>query len=173
MSEQSKIQNRIMGDYSIAKSYKGILRLSHIMELVESEPDYFLNPFYFGNPTELMNISGGTYKGKEYGFQTPIKAMSSGGGIKRYESTNGRILNDELRLNRVPMTDSMGNYLNWNVGLNGVTIGSDENINGNDYSISSFYQWQGKQREKVYQSKIFPILETYEVTIGLENKILK
>ena len=70
-----------MGEYSIAKSFKGILRVAHIMELVDGETDYFLSPTYFGKPKQLMNISGGTYKSKEYGYQTAIKAMQTGGGI--------------------------------------------------------------------------------------------
>ena len=37
--------------------------------------------------------------------------------------------NDSLKDRRVPVTDSVGNYLNWNVGLNGVTIGSNVDIN--------------------------------------------
>jgi hypothetical protein len=32
---EDKITNRTMAEYSIAKSYKGILRISHIMELIE------------------------------------------------------------------------------------------------------------------------------------------
>lgn len=170
---KDKITNRTMGEYSISKSYKGILRISHIMELVDTESDDFLNPTYFGNPSELMNISGGTYKSKEYGYQTAIKGMQPGGGIQRYESSNPRISVDKLKLNRVPMTDSMGNYMNWNVGLDGVTIGSNEDINGNDYSISSFKQWQNTKSSTVYQSTIFPVLETQELTVGLENKILR
>ena len=70
-----KVTHRTMGDYSISKSYKGILRIAHIMELVDSEPDYFLSPTYYGNPEHLMNISGGAYKTKEMGYQTAIKAM--------------------------------------------------------------------------------------------------
>ena len=37
--------------------------------------------------------------------------------------------NDSLKDRRVPVTDSVGNYLNWNVGLDGVTIGSNVDIN--------------------------------------------
>lgn len=145
-----KVTHRIMGEYSIAKSYKGILRIAHIMELVDDEPDYFLSPTYYGNPKQLMNISGGTYAAKEYGYQTAIKGMQKGGGLERYDTRNGRIGNDPLRLHRVPMTDSMGNYLNWNVGTDGVTIGSNEDINGNEFSITKFKQFQGEKDFIVY-----------------------
>lgn len=170
---KDKITHRTMGEYSIAKSFKGILRVAHIMELVDGETDYFLSPTYFGKPKHLMNISGGTYKSKEYGYQTAIKAMQTGGGINRYEFTNPRIGNDKLRLNRVPMTDSMGNYLNWNLGTDGVTIGSNEDINGNYYGITHFKQYQGEKDFQVYQPVIFPILESRDITIGFENKIYK
>jgi hypothetical protein len=70
-----------------------------------------------------MNISGGTYSSDEIGYNTPIDGMN--GSINRYNSSNPNIGDDKLKLNRVPMTDSMGNYLNWNIGLDGVTIGSN------------------------------------------------
>lgn len=167
-----KVTHRIMGEYSIAKSYKGILRIAHIMELVDDEPDYFLSPTYYGNPKQLLNISGGTYAAKEYGYQTAIKGMQKGGGLERYDTRNGRIGNDPLRLHRVPMTDSMGNYLNWNVGTDGVTIGSNEDINGNEFSITKFKQFQGEKDFIVYQEKIFPILQSRDLTVGMENMMV-
>lgn len=169
---QDKVTHRTMGEYSIAKSFKGILRISHIMELIDGEPDYFLSPTYYGTPKRLMNISGGTYASKEVGYQTAIKAMQKGGGIERYEENNIRIGNDPLKLNRVPMTDSMGNYLNWNIGLDGITIGSNEDINGNELSITSFKQFQGEKDFIVYQEKIFPVVQTRDLTVGLENKMI-
>ena len=106
------------------------------------------------------------------GYQTAIKAMEAGGGIHRYESDNERIGNDPLKLNRVPLTDSMGNYLNWNVGIDGVTIGSNEEINGNELSIKKFKEYQGEKNYIVYQEKIFPVLQTRDLTIGLENMMV-
>lgn len=167
-----KATHRTMGEYSISKSFKGILRVAHIMELVDGEPDYFLSPTYYGNPKQLMNISGGTYAAKEYGYQTAIKAMQQGSGIDRYDTKNIRIGNDPLRLHRVPMTDSMGNYLNWNVGTDGVTIGSNEDINGNKISITSFTQKQGEKEFVVYQEKIFPVIQSRDFVVGLQNKII-
>lgn len=168
---EDKITNRTMAEYSIAKSYKGILRISHIMELIEEESDDFLHPTYFGNPSELMNISGGAYKSREYGYQTAIKAMEAG-SIKRYDSANPRIANDELKLNRVPMTDSMGNYTNWNVGIHGITIGSNPDINGNDLALSSFAQRENPS-DQIVQPRLFPVLKTSKnIVIGLENKLI-
>jgi hypothetical protein len=98
--------------------------------------------------------------------------MQKGGGIDRYDTKNGRIGNDQLRLYRVPLTDSMGNYLNWNVGLDGVTIGSNEDINGNELSITRFTQQQGENSFVIYQEKIFPVLQTRDLVVGLEKMII-
>lgn len=169
----NKKENRIMGDYSISKSYKGILRIAHILDLVEGDSvnftDQFLNSTYYGDPTELMNISGGQIRSKEYGYQTPIKGME--GSIKRYTSQNNRFGNDDLRINRIPMTDSMGNYLNWNIGLDGITIGSNDDINGNSISLTSFRQRENPDEDFI-QKVIFPIVTSKEMVIGLENKLL-
>ena len=70
------------------------------------------------------------------------------------------------------MTDSMGNYLNWNVGLDGVTIGSNEDINGNEFSITKFKQYQGEKDFIVYQEKIFPVLQTRDLVVGMENMMV-
>lgn len=171
-NRSDKVSYRTMGEYSISKSFKGILRVAHIMEIVDDEPDYFLSPTYYGNPKQLMNISGGSYAAKEYGYQTAIKAMQQESGIDRYSSNNVRIGNDPLLLHRVPMTDSMGNYLNWNVGTDGVTIGSNEDINGNEISITAFTQEQGEKQFVIYQEKFFPVLQTRDLVIGLQNKII-
>ena len=37
MAEISKLEHRIMGEYSIAKSYKGILRIAHIKDMGNNE----------------------------------------------------------------------------------------------------------------------------------------
>ena len=158
----AKEPTRTMGQQSISKSFKGILRISHIMELIEGENDIFtsnLNSTYYGNPDDLLNISGSAYKSDTYCYQTAIKAFD--GGINRYNSSNPNIGNDTLKLHRVPLTDSMGNYLNWNVGSDGVTIGSEEENNGDI-----------KLHNSSNDEKIFPILKSKELIIGLENKLL-
>ena len=147
-----------MGDYSIAKSYKGILRLAHIMEYNKNFKDELLQPYYYGNPTALMDISGGNYSVSQYGYPNPIQGLS--GSSSRYSSENPSIGEDELRINRVPMTDSMGNYMNWNIGLDGVTIGSDQAINGNDLSKNQYYT-------------LFPVLTTSSLQVGFTNKLPK
>ena len=147
-----------MGDYSIAKSYKGILRLAHIMEYNTNFKDELLEPYYYGNPTALMDISGGNYSITQFGYPTPITGLS--GSCSRYTSENPSIGEDGLKNGRVPMTDSMGNYLNWNIGLNGVTIGSNEDINGNQISTNEYGH-----------NTIFPILESNFLKVGFINKL--
>ena len=78
-----------MGDYSIAKSYKGILRLAHIMEYNKNFKDELLQPYYYGNPTALMDISGGNYSVSQYGYPNPIQGLS--GSSSRYSSENPSI----------------------------------------------------------------------------------
>lgn len=173
MSDSQKQQNRIMGDYSIAKSFKGILRIGHILDLIKNENDTFFNPTYYGKPSKLINISGGAYESQQIGWDTPSKGMD--GTIERYSNNNAAIKDDDLKIQRVPMTDSMGNYLNWNIGFEGITIGSDENINSNSIEIERFLQANNlgtkvKSDEFIWQEKYFPVLESGEILIGLGNK---
>ena len=77
-----KQENRIMGDYSIAKSYKGILRIGHILDLVKNESDRLFNPTYYGYPKKLVDLSKGLSESDEIGFKNPINGMS--GAISRY-----------------------------------------------------------------------------------------
>lgn len=159
-----------MGEYSIAKSYKGILRIANIMQFNQGQEDELLNPYYYGSPQALMNISGGVIGNtKEYGYPNPITGLQ--GTSNRYTSANPAINDDELKLLRVPMTDSMGNYLNWNIGLDGVTIGSNDDINGNKFNFGYFKQ---KDSENLIAQEInFPILESTRLIVGLVNKLPK
>jgi hypothetical protein len=63
----------------------------------------------------------------------------------------------------------MGNYLNWNIGLNGVTIGSGDEINGNKVKYDYFYQ-NGSNRI-IVQEMYFPVVESETLTVGLRNKV--
>lgn len=134
INDIEKIENRVMGDYSIAKSFKGILRIGHILDLMKDQKDEYFNPTYYGRPNFLLNISGGAYESNQNGYPNPIKGMD--GTISRYAGNSEET--DDLKDRRVPMTDSMGNYLNWNIGLDGVTIGSNEDINGHEIDLTEF-----------------------------------
>lgn len=173
MATVDKDETRVMGEKSIAKSFKGILRIAHILDLVQNEDDGLFNPTYYSRPKTLMNISGGAYESLETGYHNPLAGMD--GTISRYSENNPKIEKDDLRLQRVPMCDSMGNYLNWNIGLDGVTIGSDENINSNAIDLESFKQNDiiastVLSNQLIWQQKYFPILEAGEIHIGLNNK---
>lgn len=160
---EDKIQSRIMGEYSIAKSFKGILRIAHIIDQIEGDPDTFLNPTYYGTPTARIDISGKATS-KQKGTATAYYSLNGDNTIKRYNS------DDHLKNRRVPMTDSMGNFVNWWVGTDGVTIGSDENINGNNIAYNIFYQ-SSNPLNPIYQKKFFPIFESRQIIIGRENKL--
>ena len=171
VDEIQKLDNRIMGEYSISKSFKGILRIAHILEMVNNEEDRLFNSTYYGIPKSLMNISGGAYEAEEIGYNTPIDGMT--GSIARYTSANNKVGEDELLNYRVPMTDSMGNFMNWNIGLDGVTIGSNEDINSTAINIEPFKQndyyplYNTSNHNFIWQEKYFPILEANEIVIGL------
>lgn len=160
-SDESKLEYRVMGDYSISKSYKGILRIAHIMETVGTEDDYFLNSTYYGVPKTLMDISGSDASSKVYGY--PNAGEGFEGKVKRYISEK------EYEDKKLPMTDSMGNYLNWNIGVEGTTIGSDTLNNG--YSIFRSKVRQNGYDVDIIQPNVFPILESRELVIGLEPKL--
>ena len=159
--DSNKLEYRIMGDYSISKSYKGILRIAHIMETVGTEDDYFLNSTYYGVPASLMDISGGDSSSKVYGF--PNAGEGFEGKVKRYISEK------DYEDKKLPMTDSMGNYLNWNIGVDATTIGSD--VFNNGYSIFRNKILQKDYETAIIQPKVFPILESREMIIGMEPKL--
>lgn len=166
MAVQTKRQNRIMGEYSIAKSYKGILRIAHIVDLIQGVNDQFLNPAYYGSPKFRLDISGKSNSSKQTGVQSAIHALKgqSQVGISRYDFPE-----DELKNRRVPMTDSMGNYLNWNVGHDGVTIGSNDSIAGTSQQYQVFYQ-NSHKNHPIYQEKFFPVYKTNTIIVGKINK---
>jgi hypothetical protein len=138
----TQLSERIMAEVSIAKSFKGILRIAHISDVSSIEEDTFSNKSLYTTSNDLpKNI-------QTIGSSTALPAFL--GEITRYNYPE-----DSLRDKRVPVTDSVGNYLNWNVGITGVTIGSNENIN---YKLL-----------KSNESKVFPVLETSHVIVGLEK----
>lgn len=168
MGNENKIEYRVMGDYSIAKSYKGILRIAHIMEIIDGETDAFNNNSYYGSPSSLMNISGNA-SSKAYGF--PNASVGFQGQVQRYISEK------KYKDKKLPVTDSMGNYINWNLGTDDSTIGSDMTNNG--YSLgnadgdnSERYFYQSNLDKKILQSYLFPVIESKELVIGLEPKLI-
>lgn len=157
----TKNELRTMADQAISKSYLGILRVAHIKESVDGQEDSFLNPYYYGIPQELMDLSGGTYTATEIGYQSAGRAFN--GELNRY-------INDDSFKNRIiPITDSTGNYLNWNAGEIAFTIGSNENINGNSRDTMDFKyaDEMGDQQYALKEDVIFPILTSANIFVGL------
>lgn len=141
------MEERKMAKVSIAKSFKGILRIAHISDVESTNDDNF-------NNKSLYTTSDNLPKGiQNIGSLNAIPALA--GQMTRYNYPN-----DSLKDRRVPVTDSVGNYLNWNVGLDGVTIGSNVDIN---YKL--LYS---------YDSQTFPVLKSNKnIIVGLQMKEIK
>lgn len=140
------MEERKMAKVSIAKSFKGILRIAHISDVESTDDDNF-------NNESLYTTSDNLPKGiQNIGSLNAIPALA--GQMTRYNYPN-----DSLKDRRVPVTDSVGNYLNWNVGLDGVTIGSNVDIN---YKLTP------------YDSSTFPVLKSNKnIIVGLQMKEIK
>jgi hypothetical protein len=112
MSDSKKISERNVASTAISKSFKGILRVSNIKELGTS-PDVFLNSEYYGEYTPT--VSSPTWE--PVGTQSIESALS--GDNDRY------LYGDAYTTLRLPVTDSMGNYMNFSLGVEGSLIGND------------------------------------------------
>lgn len=144
------LEHRIMGNISIAKSFKGILRISPIIDGKEID-EFLVTPYYKNfngafkdsvveSESKLikLNFADGSYN--ETG-----KPLS--GDLKRYS-------NEDVFYNaKLPVTDSVGNYMNINMGCDGTVFGSKTN---------SIYN-------NNFESNSFPVLEANALTIGLEK----
>lgn len=109
MSEELPTRN--VASQPISKSFKGILRVSNVKEIGSSN-DVFLNPSYYG----------------EY-QPTPEKPLWEPVGIQATESVlngeNGRYVTaDDYTTLKIPVTDSVGNYLNFSLGTDSSSIGN-------------------------------------------------
>lgn len=149
-----RISYREMAEQSIARSFKGILRVSNVLEANPEEPDLFLNPYYYAQPT------GSISEQSEF-IGDASAALALDGQTNRYSFPS-----DPYKHKKVPVTDSLGHYVNLNVGEGGTTIGSDELNNGNESDVVQFKQILG---EHVFdQEKVFPVIKSDTMIIGLE-----
>lgn len=135
----NELQNRIMCNQSIANSFKGILRLSPITD--GDKNDEFLEPQYYTNFSDeisKLNFADGSYNGTEKGLF---------GELNRYSG------DDKFYNGKLPVTDSVGNYMNMNLGIDGTVFGSKEDRkNNNDF-----------------KNGCFPVIESNSIVIGLEK----
>lgn len=152
MANDGKMAERIMGDQSIADSFRGILRVAAIQDLSGDIPDVPFHGEYYGTPTGLLSDQNESYDS--------AKAALSG-GTQRYN------LEDPYLNNKVPVTDSVGHYLNINLGADSTVIGMDDTNNGNSAATTTFTQMLAPKT--VTQSVIYPVLESTVFTLGLEK----
>lgn len=125
MSE-NKIPEREVGSTPIAQSFKGILRVSNIKEPTTTA-DVFLNPDYYGE--YIPTINNLTWEPE--GIQSVEDALS--GKNKRYFYGN------DYTVLKLPVTDSMGNYLNFSLGTSSSLIGNDLNDGMWSLDTTPFY----------------------------------
>lgn len=154
-----RIKFREMADQPIARSFQGILRITGIYEKQDSQEDEFFNPFYYGKP------EGYTSDQLSYPDSINAKSFFEGSG----NSSRYSFKDDKYRDKKLPVTDSIGNYLNLNVGEDSTTIGSDEENNGNDASTVTFTQVLSPG--KFTQEKIFSVLNANRVVVGREERV--
>lgn len=111
--DSTVMEERNMAGKIIGNTYKGILRISNNIDIIENERDSFLNDEYY-LPTNSDAWSGD-------GVQQTHNFLSENSSIKRFKSE------DEYLNLKIPVTDSVGNYLNFSLGINSSLIGSDTN----------------------------------------------
>lgn len=145
-----------MAEQSIAKSFRGILRIANVKECTDKDDDVFFNPIYYGTPTK------GTAS-ESTGYDTAYNGLS--GSLIRYSFPD-----DKYRHAMLPVTDSLGNYLNINLGPDGVTIGSDELNNGNNNNTVKFTQLLYNKENT--QKLVFPVLRAKNLIVGLQERLL-
>lgn len=143
MSDDNSIEERKVATHAISKSFKGILRVSNVKE-TGSTPDVYLNPDYYGEfkPTPSMPVW------EPVGEQSTEAALSGENDRYAYE--------DKYTLLKLPVTDSLGNCLNFSLGVDGSLIGTDATTGTLNDTTIDFYT-----------------LETDSLTIGLESRVLK
>lgn len=145
----NELEHRIMGNQSIASSFKGILRLSPV---VDGEGPYdFLVETYFKNFNSSFKDADAAIKSESVklnfadgAYNDTTKALN--GELKRFSSP------DAFYNAKLPVTDSIGNYVNINMGIDGTVFGSlEDSKNNNDFRNG------------------FPVLEANNLVIGLEK----
>lgn len=105
------IDIRNMAGKPITATYKGILRISNNKDLIDNKADNFLNDEYY------FTENSGAWFGD--GVQLTHDFLSSDSAIKRFKSED--IFSDL----KVPVTDSMGNFMNFYLGVDSSLIGSN------------------------------------------------
>lgn len=142
---------RDMSGKAITETYKGILRVSNNKNLINNVDDVFLSKSYYFSTEEN---EAKTFEGN--GIQATTPFLDSALDYKRFQS-------DDLYKNfKLPVTDSMGNFLNIALGCGSSLIGTypeaGEIISGKNFDESS---------------SISVLTSEHPVYIGLSKKDLK
>lgn len=101
---------RNVASQPISKSFKGILRISNVKDLDQN--DVFLNPSYYGE----YQPSPTSPSWEPVGLQATEKVLT--GENARY------VTSDAYTTLKIPVTDSLGNYLNFSLGADSSSIGN-------------------------------------------------
>lgn len=108
----STISERVMANKPISKTYKGILRISNNIDLNPEINDAFLSKEYYTSNNNNNWFGNGEQKTHDF--------LSGNTSVKRYKK-----INDAYTHLKLPVTDSMGNYLNFSLGIDSSLIGSN------------------------------------------------
>lgn len=137
--------------YPISKSFKGILRISNNIEA--------------GNYNDLSNVDSYTDNYNDWnqnGTQTVLEALNAG---------NRYISSDEYINLKLPVSDSMGNILNFSLG------GLNSNNTGSNGSSVGFMEEVGRYIPSTVQFEssdktTYPAIETANVLIGYDKELI-
>lgn len=137
-------EERNMTGKVITNTYKGILRISNNIDLIKGEQDSFLNNTYYLPTGAAIDWSGN-------GIQSTHNFLSENGQTTRFKS------NDNYLNLKIPVTDSVGNYLNFSLGTESSLVGSPIKPASNKYfesdnsilvSVAATILGRSKQPEK-------------------------
>lgn len=106
--EQIKKDRNMIGK-PIGSTYKGILRVSNNINLIDDNPDLFFSKKYYANSDEWTGN----------GINSTYSFLMGDESVTRFKT------NDIYTNLKLPVTDSMGNYLNFSLGVDGSVVGSD------------------------------------------------
>lgn len=112
-----------MAEYPIAKSFKGILRISPIQELLENKVDEIFNPSYYNFIDTPKAINSDKSVDGQISVIAEASSVLANNSVKRFNS------GDEFINQKLPITDSMGNFLNISLGHNSVVFGTKYVVN--------------------------------------------
>ena len=138
---------RDMAGKAISGTYKGILRVSNNNDLKEGKKDTFLSTDYYVKPGSNEWVDDGLNLTKSF-------LSGSAGGRFRSEDNYTNL--------KLPVTDSMGNYLNFSLGTDGTLIGNYPEI-GVYKEITDFIEEENSEH--------FPIVKTDNTLfVGLKER---